>query len=126
MATDELAARPKASEMTETTEADAAETGAGTESVLDAVLAVGAPDLATYPIAPGHRLNVRSAPRTSSSRVRVLPEGSRVTIRCQTPGETVRGPYGRSSIWDKIGPGEYVSDAYVKTGSDGYVAPRCS
>ncbi|MGP3984606.1 SH3 domain-containing protein [Streptomyces sp. KR80] len=124
MAMDELAARPKATESTGA--ADAAETGAGTESVLDTVLTVAAPDLATYPIAPGYRLNVRSAPRTDSRRVRVLPEGSRVTIHCQTPGESVRGPYGRSSIWDKIGPGEYVSDTYVKTGSDGYVAPRCS
>ncbi|CCK28380.1 hypothetical protein BN159_4001 [Streptomyces davaonensis JCM 4913] len=57
--------------------------------------------------------------------MRVLPEGSRVSIYCQTPGETVTGPYGTSRIWDNISNGEFVSDAYVNTGSDGYVASRC-
>ncbi|QOV36472.1 SH3 domain-containing protein [Streptomyces ferrugineus] len=79
-----------------------------------------------YPIAPGVRLNVRSGPGTSYPIVRVLPEGSRVAIYCQTPGTWVTGPYGRSNIWDNIASGEYVSDAYVKTGSDGYIRPRCS
>ncbi|WP_329365680.1 SH3 domain-containing protein [Streptomyces sp. NBC_01483] len=80
----------------------------------------------TYPIAPGSAVNVRSGPGTSYRIVRVLPEGSRVSIFCQRPGESVSGPYGTTSIWDNIADGEYISDAYVKTGSDGYVAPRCS
>ncbi|MFR0358290.1 SH3 domain-containing protein [Streptomyces sediminimaris] len=79
----------------------------------------------TYPIAPGVRLNVRRGPGTNYQIVRVLPEGSRVPIYCQTPGTTVSGPYGTSNIWDNIDDGEYVSDAYVYTGSDGYVASRC-
>ncbi|MGP3924025.1 SH3 domain-containing protein [Streptomyces sp. 8N616] len=91
-----------------------------------AVEVTAAPDQVTYPVAPGYRLNVRSGPSTSSRLVRVLPYGARVPIHCQRPGETVSGPYGTTRIWDKIGRGEYVSDAYVKTGSDGYVAPRCS
>ncbi|MER5179018.1 SH3 domain-containing protein [Streptomyces sp. NPDC002896] len=80
----------------------------------------------TYPIAPGYTVNVRSGPSTSYSIVKVLPEGSKVTIFCQTPGQTVSGPYGTSNVWDNIASGQYVSDAYVNTGSDGYVAPRCS
>ncbi|MCT7355716.1 SH3 domain-containing protein [Streptomyces sp. 15-116A] len=79
-----------------------------------------------YSVAPGVRLNVRSGPGTGYTLVRVLPEGAKVPIFCQTPGTTVTGPYGTSKIWDNIDNGEYVSDAYVKTGSDGYVAPRCS
>jgi uncharacterized protein YraI len=79
-----------------------------------------------YPIAPGVRLNVRSGPGTSYNIVRVLPEGSSVPIYCQTLGTAVTGPYGTSRIWDNISNGEYVSDAYVNTGSDGYVAPRCT
>jgi len=79
----------------------------------------------TYQVAPGVRLNVRSGPGTNYTIVRVLPEGSRVPIFCQTPGTTVAGPYGTSKIWDNIDSGEYVSDAYVLTGSDGYVASRC-
>ena len=80
----------------------------------------------TYPVAPGVRLNVRSGPGTGYSIVRVLPEGIHVPISCQAPGTTVSGYYGTSNIWDCIGNGEYVSDAYVYTGSDGYIAPRCS
>lgn len=72
------------------------------------------------------RLNVRSGPGTGYSIVRVLPEGSKVAIYCQTPGTTVSGPYGTSNIWDNIASGEFVSDAFVKTGSDGYVASRCA
>ncbi|MGW2937378.1 SH3 domain-containing protein [Streptomyces sp. NPDC001156] len=82
--------------------------------------------LRSYSVAPGVRLNVRSGPGTGYSIVRVLPEGAKVAIFCQTPGTTVTGPYGTSNIWDNVGNGEYVSDAYVNTGSDGYVAARCA
>ncbi|MBB6418707.1 SH3 domain-containing protein [Streptomyces sp. AK010] len=82
--------------------------------------------LRSYAVAPGVRLNVRSGPGTGYALVRVLPEGARVTIFCQRPGTTVTGPYGTTNIWDNIDDGEYVSDAYVQTGSDGYVRPRCS
>ncbi|MGW1216532.1 SH3 domain-containing protein [Streptomyces sp. NPDC002499] len=78
-----------------------------------------------YSVAPGVRLNVRSGPGTSYSIVRVLAAGAKVPIYCQTPGTRVTGPYGTSNIWDNISNGEYVSDAYVLTGSDGYVADRC-
>ncbi|MFF4259429.1 SH3 domain-containing protein [Streptomyces sp. NPDC001663] len=78
-----------------------------------------------YPVAPGVRLNVRSGPGTQYGIVRVLPEGAKVPIYCQTPGTTVTGPYGTSKIWDNIDDGEFVSDAYVLTGTDGYVASRC-
>ncbi|WP_028810204.1 SH3 domain-containing protein [Streptomyces sp. 351MFTsu5.1] len=79
-----------------------------------------------YSVAPGVRLNVRSGPGTGYSVVRVLPEGAKVPIYCQTPGTSVSGPYGTSNIWDNVSNGQYVSDAYILTGSDGYVADRCS
>lgn len=79
-----------------------------------------------YPIAPGYTVNVRSGPGTNYRLVRTLPVGSQVSIVCQRPGETISGPYGTTNLWDNIRAGEYVSDAFVKTGSDGYVAPRCS
>jgi uncharacterized protein YraI len=81
---------------------------------------------ATYPVAPGVRLTVRSGPGTGYAVVDVLPEGSSVSINCQAVGTTVSGYYGTSSLWDNIGSGRYVSDAYVNTGSDGYVAPHCA
>ncbi|MDL5203028.1 SH3 domain-containing protein [Streptomyces sp. ALI-76-A] len=79
-----------------------------------------------YSVAPGVRLNVRSGPGTGYTVVRVLPEGARVPIFCQTPGTTVTGPYGTSNIWDNIDDGQFVSDTYVNTGADGYIRPRCS
>lgn len=68
---------------------------------------------------------VRSGPSNGSSLVRVLPAHSKVTVLCQTTGQSVSGPFGTSTIWDRIGVGQYVSDAFVFTGSDGFVAPRC-
>ncbi|MEV0488410.1 SH3 domain-containing protein [Streptomyces sp. NPDC050508] len=79
-----------------------------------------------YSIAPNTRVNVRSGPGTGYTIVRVLAEGSQVPIYCQTPGTTVTGYYGTTNIWDNIDDGEYISDAYVNTGSDGYVRPHCS
>ncbi|MEU9989983.1 SH3 domain-containing protein [Streptomyces sp. NPDC048045] len=88
--------------------------------------AVATESLRYYSVAPGVRLNVRSGPGTNYNLVRVLPEGAKVHIYCQSPGTAVAGPYGTSNIWDNISNGEYVSDAFVQTGTDGYVAGRCS
>ncbi|MDA5284649.1 peptidase [Streptomyces sp. NPDC054904] len=79
----------------------------------------------TYPLAPGYKVNVRSGPGTNYAIIDSLPVGGYVTIRCQCPGTTISGPYGTTDLWDCIGNGQFVSDAYVKTGSDGYVAGRC-
>ena len=95
--------------------------GSGEQETLTAETAVR-----TYAVAPGVRLNVRSGPGTQYGIVRMLPEGARVAIFCQTPGTTVSGPYGTTKLWDNIDNGQYVSDAYVHTGSDGYVASRCA
>ncbi|MFC8595413.1 SH3 domain-containing protein [Streptomyces atroolivaceus] len=84
-----------------------------------------AADTVVYPIAPGYRVNVRRGPGTQYGLVRTLPYGMSVPVYCQKPGERVSGPYGTSNLWDNIANGQFVSDAYVKTGSDGYIAPRC-
>ncbi|MFH9618570.1 SH3 domain-containing protein [Streptomyces pratensis] len=84
-----------------------------------------AADTVVYPIAPGYRVNVRRGPGTQYGIVRTLPYGMSVPVYCQKPGERVSGPYGTTNLWDNIANGQFVSDAYVKTGSDGYVATRC-
>ncbi|WP_217167196.1 SH3 domain-containing protein [Streptomyces sp. AC512_CC834] len=96
-----------------------------TEAATEGAVTTAAAARRSYPVAPGYRLNVRSGPGTGYSVVRVLSEGARVAINCQRPGQWVAGPYGTSNVWDNIGSGQYVSDAYILTGSDGYVAPRC-
>ena len=98
-------------------------TDAGT--VADEEVMALAADTVVYPIAPGYRVNVRRGPGTQYGIVRTLPYGMSVPVYCQKPGERVSGPYGTSNLWDNIANGQFVSDAYVKTGSDGYIAPRC-
>ncbi|SCL69568.1 M23 family metallopeptidase [Micromonospora chersina] len=75
----------------------------------------------------GVALTVRSGPGTGYSAVGTVADGASVTIYCQTSGTSVTGTYGTSSIWDRIGSGRYISDAYVYTGYDGYIpgVPRC-
>jgi surface antigen len=73
----------------------------------------------------GANLTVRTGPGTAYGSVGTVSKGQKVNIICQTYGSTVRGTYGTSNIWDKIGTGRYVSDAYIYTGSDGMVAPKC-
>lgn len=75
----------------------------------------------------GSPLNVRSGPGTGYSVVGTVASGTRVTIQCQTTGTTVTGTYGTSNIWDRIGSGRYVADAYVLTGYDSFIpgVPRC-
>ncbi|MFJ1652122.1 SH3 domain-containing protein [Streptomyces sp. NPDC088337] len=90
-----------------------------------ATVVAAAAALNYYPVAPGVELNVRSGPGTGYGIVRTLSAGASVPIYCQTPGTTVSGYYGTSNIWNNIGTGQYVSDTYVKTGSDGYVTGRC-
>ncbi|PWI17209.1 SH3 domain-containing protein [Streptomyces sp. Act143] len=105
---------------------DRVEEAQGGEQEIAVTAAASTTTVRYYSVAPGVRLNVRSGPGTTYSIVDVLPEGAQVAILCQTPGTTITGPYGTSSIWDCIANGKYVSDAYVQTGSDGYIRPRCS
>lgn len=105
-------------------EETAADSTAGAESTGDAAESVSASAF-TYAVAPGVRLKVRSGPGTKYSVVSILAEGASVTIYCQRSGESISGYYGTTSLWDNIGTNKYVSDAYVNTGTDGYVAPHC-
>lgn len=73
----------------------------------------------------GADLNVRSGPGTGYEVTGQVADGAKVTIYCQQTGTSVTGTYGTSNLWDKIGEGQFISDAYVYTGSDGRVAPDC-
>ncbi|WKU08080.1 peptidoglycan DD-metalloendopeptidase family protein [Micromonospora sp. HUAS LYJ1] len=75
----------------------------------------------------GSPLTVRSGPGTGYASVGTVADGTKVTIGCQTSGTTVTGTFGTSAIWDRIGSGRFVADAYVYTGHDGYIpnVPRC-
>ncbi|WP_433553588.1 N-acetylmuramoyl-L-alanine amidase [Micromonospora zamorensis] len=72
-------------------------------------------------------LNVRSGPGASYPVVGSVADGATVSVYCQAVGSTVTGPYGTTSVWNRIGTNRYVSDAFVLTGYDGYIpnVPRC-
>jgi hypothetical protein len=73
----------------------------------------------------GGPLTVRSGPSTSSAAVGQAGRYANVVIECTTTGTTVDGYYGTTNVWNRIGPGNWISDAYVNTGSSGPVAPAC-
>ncbi|GAA4802312.1 peptidoglycan DD-metalloendopeptidase family protein [Lysobacter hankyongensis] len=73
----------------------------------------------------GVNLNVRAGPSTDHAIVGSLANGTTVTIQCQTRGESITGTYGTSTLWNRIGSGRFIPDAYTYTGSDGRVAPDC-
>ena len=76
----------------------------------------------------GSCLNERTGPGTGYSVITCISDGTSVGIACQTTGDTVTGPWGPTNIWDYIDYGNrggYVTDAYVYTGTNGFVAPHC-
>ncbi|HEX5495270.1 MAG TPA: hypothetical protein VFX70_11925 [Mycobacteriales bacterium] len=73
--------------------------------------------------ASGGPLTVRSGPHTSDAAVGLAAAHARVNISCQVSGDTETGPRGTSTHWDLIGPGNFVSDAFVNT--NGVLAQPC-
>jgi hypothetical protein len=73
----------------------------------------------------GGPLTVRSGPGTGTAAVGQAGNYANVVIECTATGTTVTGTYGTSNVWDRIGPNNWVADAYVNTGSSDPVAPAC-
>ena len=63
----------------------------------------------------------RSAPAMDASKVgTALPDGAWIEVACETTGASVTSDAATSTIWEKLTDGTYVSNAFVKTGSDGW------
>lgn len=72
---------------------------------------------------------IRTGPTTSYQVIGSIPYRTSVTITCTTRGQSMTGPYGATTLWDKVsynGKVGYVTDAYIYTGSASAVAPACS
>ena len=74
----------------------------------------------------GTALNERQGPTAAATAEGSLANGTSVTITCQTYGENVSGHLGTSQVWDQLSNGDYVSDTYIYTGSDGLVTGLCA
>lgn len=70
-------------------------------------------------------LNVRKGPGTRFARVGGVAEGTVLTVECQMWGETIAGKVTRSSAWNRLPGGRYVSDAYVFWRSSAPTLPWC-
>lgn len=77
----------------------------------------------------GGNANLRVTPDTSHPPASWMQNGTPVFIVCTAMGEREMGPYGQpTAIWDRIGDatwGDFISDAFVNTGTMAAVAPAC-
>ena len=67
-------------------------------------------------------LTVRSGPGTGFGAVGSVAKGARLNIVCQAKGTRVSGPFGATNVWNKIGEGRYVADAFTSSNEE---APTC-
>ncbi len=73
----------------------------------------------------GPALQVRQLPSTTAPVVARLRNGTPVSVRCTAVAQVVSGRLGRSRIWNNIGPGLWISDAYTYTGRSTAIARPC-
>ncbi|MCL1870723.1 MAG: hypothetical protein FWF90_09965 [Promicromonosporaceae bacterium] len=74
---------------------------------------------------PDAPLNVRSGPGTGYRAVGLAANTARVPLLCYLRGTTVSGTRGTTNLWYHIGAQNWVSDAYLVTGTGLPVAPHC-
>jgi hypothetical protein len=72
----------------------------------------------------GGVLNVRSGASTGTAQVGLASPYARLSIECQAVGQTINGYLRTSDLWDRVGPGNYVSHAYVAL-DPAVSLPRC-
>ncbi|WP_285660997.1 peptidoglycan DD-metalloendopeptidase family protein [Actinorhabdospora filicis] len=76
---------------------------------------------------PNGSVNIRSGPSSTATVVRSVASGTTVNLVCYVNGDTMTGPWNNTSkAWDRLDDGNYVSDAWVDTGSDTPVVPACT
>lgn len=73
----------------------------------------------------GDTLNTRSGPGTNYPVNGSLASGATVTIVCTATGTAVTGPWGTTSVWDKLSTGVWVADAWIYTGTNSATEPAC-
>lgn len=74
----------------------------------------------------GTPLMVRNAPSVNAGIVGRLAPGTVITLVCHVQGDSVSGPWGRSTVWNRLENGGFVTDAWVFTGSNNPIVPQCS
>ncbi|GAA1727798.1 hypothetical protein GCM10009809_24380 [Isoptericola hypogeus] len=76
-------------------------------------------------VTDGSPLNVRTGPSTSYARRGLAANTARVPLLCHARGQWVSGTRGTTNLWYRVGARNWVSDAYLNTGTGAAIAPRC-
>ncbi|KAJ2851891.1 hypothetical protein IWW36_000664 [Coemansia brasiliensis] len=74
-----------------------------------------------YEIYKATAVNCRSGPGTNYEVIKTYTTEDDISLKCQASGEVIKG----NTLWDKTTDGCYISDYYLHTGSNGYVAKKC-
>ncbi|WP_433222071.1 hypothetical protein ACQP00_22470 [Dactylosporangium sp. CS-047395] len=69
-------------------------------------------------------LNIRAGAGTSFASKGYAATYAQVPIECWVTGQSIAGPYGTTTRWDRIGSGQYISHSYVSKTTGG-TAPAC-
>jgi murein DD-endopeptidase MepM/ murein hydrolase activator NlpD len=59
-------------------------------------------------------LNVRGGAGTGHAVLYQVANGSALSIQCQITGQSISGNVRSTNLWDRVGAGAYVADAYVQ------------
>ncbi|MEV6597443.1 sporangiospore maturation cell wall hydrolase GsmA [Actinoplanes sp. NPDC051346] len=93
--------------------------GAGLAVAPEAALAAGV----STSVKVSTSLKVRSAPSLAAKAVGSLRNGAKVTVTCAVTGQSIRGSVRKTTLWDRLSSGGYISHGYVKTTR---TLPRCA
>lgn len=74
-----------------------------------------------YQVNAGAGAPVHTRPRASGRVLGTLPDGALARVVCQRSGSRV----GRTTVWNKLGDGRWVSDRHVATSGFSRAVPRC-
>ncbi|WP_238019888.1 hypothetical protein KZZ52_28565 [Dactylosporangium sp. AC04546] len=69
-------------------------------------------------------LNIRASASSSAASKGYAATYAKVPIECWVTGQSIAGPYGTTTRWDRVGAGQYVSHAYISRTTGGS-APAC-
>lgn len=83
----------------------------------------------SYPIAwTGIGIYPRTGPSMDAPRAgAALPDGTMVSIQCETTGQVVSNGSVPSAVWERLSDGTYLPNAFISTGVDGWTPgiPSC-
>ncbi|UGA36670.1 hypothetical protein JOS77_20660 [Chromobacterium haemolyticum] len=71
-------------------------------------------------------MNLRSAPSLSAGVTGTVNRGESVALQCHVRAEAVEGVWGRTDVWNRTRGGDWISDGFLDTGSNGPVVPLCA